>query len=108
MRKNYDVVHLIGRLTEIGALDGAHSGKTLVDHLIGTCEILQAWNEPDSVCIGGLVHSIYGTEVFKPVSIPRERRSEVRAIIGEEAEYLGYLFSGLKRSSLWTNLRKSG
>ena len=47
-------------LEELGAHTNSHSRRTLLDHLLGTHDLLVEWeNEPD-VCVAGLFHSIYG------------------------------------------------
>jgi hypothetical protein len=49
------------------------------------------------VCLAGLCHSVYGTNVYRRVLISPEDRISVRAAIGEEAEQLVYLFSTIDR-----------
>ena len=69
-----------------------HSGRTLRDHLIGTFELLADWGCPDHVCTAGLFHSIYGTASYRNASTEFSKRDSVRAVIGEDAEELAYLF----------------
>ena len=46
-----------------------------------------------------MFHSIYGTEKFQGFTLPLERRDEVRALIGERAEWLAYLNCAMDRAS---------
>ena len=54
-------------------LDTRHSGGHLVPHLVGTFEILRTAGVEESVCLGGLVHSINGTLRFN-LPFSKERR----------------------------------
>ena len=69
-----------------------HSGRTLRDHLIGTYEMLAEWGCPDHVATAGLFHSIYGTASYRNASTEFSKRDAVRAVIGDDAEELAYLF----------------
>jgi hypothetical protein len=69
-----------------------HLTATLFDHLVGTYSLLQAWRNPQEICLAGLFHSIYGTAHFRRASLPFSQRRLVQNIIGREAEYLAYLF----------------
>jgi hypothetical protein len=46
-----------------------------------------------------MFHSIYGTERFRGFTLPLDRRSEVRALVGERAERLAYLNCAMDRAS---------
>jgi hypothetical protein len=52
-------------LNHFGANTIEHSTRTLSDHLIETYNILKTWNAAPENCLGGLSHSIYGTQYFK-------------------------------------------
>jgi hypothetical protein len=80
-----------------GADKLVHSGRTLLDHLVGTYRLLKGWGDPEPVCTGGLFHSIYGTNVFRPQAIKPWERDRVRAVIGTEAEEFAHLFCSLNR-----------
>lgn len=87
-------------LTELGAKEVEHSGRTLYDHLKGTHDILQQWKSPAEVCLAGLFHSIYGTEYFKHASLPLDRRHVLQELIGAKAEELAYQFCTTPRAEL--------
>lgn len=74
-----------------------HSGRNLYTHLKGTCDLLESWGNRQAVCLGGLFHSIYGTWHFRHKSCPIDRRDVVRDLIGEEAEFLAYVFCVAER-----------
>ena len=52
-------------LLELNADENPHSGGELLDHLRGTHDFLAAWGNDQPVCLGGLFHSIYGTQSYK-------------------------------------------
>jgi hypothetical protein len=81
-----------------------HPGGMLLDHLLGTRALLVAWGERPALCDAGLFHSVYGTEHYRPAAISRERRAEVAALIGTEAEGLAWLFAVLDRESFDRNV----
>ena len=82
-------------LIELPGVFLSHSGTTLFHHLLGTYRVLKSWKCHENVCVAGLFHSIYGTPAYRPGPLPEGRRTELRAIIGVEAEALVYLFSRL-------------
>ncbi len=87
-------------LVSIGAESVSHhAGRTLSCHLVSTHDILRAWNEPESVCIAGLCHSIYGTDAFNTSCLGPDDRDRVKAVIGEAAERLSYLFGAMRRDN---------
>ena len=44
-----------------------HAGCTFLEHLSGVQQVLLSWHEPEYVCNTGLLHSVYGTELFQVV-----------------------------------------
>ena len=91
----------VGFLRAVGAADVAHArGRTLLDHLVGTQLILSRWQEPAWVQEAALIHSIYGTDAFRPQLLPASRRSDVAAVAGDRAERLAYLFCATPRGPL--------
>jgi hypothetical protein len=70
-----------------------HSLSSLLEHLVETRELLEAWGASPAVCTAGLFHSVYGTESFQHVTVDGADRDTVRSIIGHDAERLVYLFS---------------
>ena len=69
-----------------------HSGRHLLDHLVGVFRLLASWGNSPEVCRAGLFHSIYGTNIFTVQSATFAERAAIRAIIGERAERLAFLF----------------
>jgi hypothetical protein len=74
-----------------------HSGRSFYTHLKGTHDLLQSWQNPHAICIAGLFHSIYGTWHFRHRVFPLDRRDVIRDLIGDEAEFLAYVFCVTKR-----------
>ena len=83
----------INFLNNIDANHKSHSGRTLIDHLIGVHDILKKWDCPQYLQDAGLFHSVYGTIVFKHQST--NDRDAVKKLIGEQAEELVWNFCNL-------------
>jgi hypothetical protein len=93
-------------LTKAGAAKFRHAHhRTLVDHLLGTAQILRRWRQPEWIQNAGAVHSVYSTEAYTKQLIPLARRNEVRAVAGEESERLAYLFCVLSREDFWARTK---
>lgn len=81
-----------------GADKTAHAHeRSLLTHLVGTARLLLAWNAPINTVRAGLCHSIYGTNVFRKVSLGTQERTRLQQTIGRRAEALVWLFSQLRR-----------
>lgn len=92
-------------LQRLGTQERGHARGSLQTHLIGTCQLLEAWGCATAVCHGGLFHSVYGTSSYGLVSLSLDRRSEIRQVIGFQAERLAFLFCVSDRpSALWNAL----
>lgn len=86
-------------LIEHGASKAPHRDRSLLDHLWGTYKLLEERGAENDLCLAGLYHSVYGTNLYE-ISLPVPRET-VRARIGERAERLAWLFSVLKRPDCW-------
>lgn len=94
-------------LKKQGAHLKKHSlGETLLDHLIGTYNLLDSWKLPKHVSVAGLFHSIYGNEYFKEGLLDFSERKLVVDVIGEEAEVLVYYFNACHRNQTLKNARE--
>lgn len=87
---------IIDFLLDNAADESSHSGRNLMEHLVGTAEILIGWECDRDIVLAGLCHSIYGTDSYHTVTIDPSRRGEVRALIGEKAEELAWQFGRRK------------
>ena len=98
---NQSSTHSFKALTQyfqqVNAVDVPHTGKSYLAHAIGVYRDLKAWGWTDTDARAGLFHSIYGTEIFQGFTLPLSQRDEVRAMIGDRAEFLCYLNCALKR-----------
>ena len=93
-------------LKEFGADENPHSNATLLDHLVGTYSLLANWGNEESVSVGGLFHSIYGTQSYKIQSADLACRPAIANVIGNEAELLAYLFCVCDRRSFYAEIGK--
>jgi hypothetical protein len=83
-----------------------HTERSLLDHLLGTRQLLVEWGARPVLCDAGLFHSIYSTEHYEQQALPLTRRDEVRELIGEEAESLVWLFCMMRREAFFLDLGK--
>ena len=81
-------------LRSLGSMEVSHSGDTLYDHLLGVKKILIDMGAPEYLQDAGLFHSVYGTLHFTRQST--KDRNKVRALIGELAEEIVFMFNSLK------------
>lgn len=85
-----------------------HTNGTFTDHLFGTRQLLKDWGCGESLCLAGLCHSFYGTEgTFGLRVLNITERERLQSEIGEEAENLVYLYSIVKRKTIYDNLEAS-
>jgi len=103
---NYSYKDLTGFLISLGADRTMHSGRSLLEHLAGTYDLLKSWNNSPEVCIAGLFHSVYGTSDFHTQLADRQNREILKGLIGEKAECLVYLFGVCEKTSFVKNMRR--
>jgi hypothetical protein len=87
-------------LVELGIEKVPHTEKTYLGHLVNVYRLMEKEGCTEEVCRAGMFHSIYGTEKFQGFKLPLEKRDEVRKLIGERAEMLGYLNCAMDRATL--------
>ena len=87
-------------LKSIGSDKVKHSGRTLLEHLIGTRERLKELGAPEYLQDAGLFHSVYGTVYFMPEGGLVEDRQNIKDLIGEQAEEVAYWFCMLDKPRL--------
>ena len=81
-------------------------GRSLLEHLIGTAELLGRWGQPDAIRRAALIHSVYGNEVYRHAIAGERDRAEMAAVAGEEAERLAYLFAVTPRRLLFAGTHR--
>ena len=98
------VAELKGR----GAHRTAHSGASLLSHLVGVASLLADWTCRDAVIRAGLFHSVYGTGTFRARLYAEWERDALRALIGAEAERLAWLFSVVRFNEIYKYAGEDG
>ena len=88
----------------VGAEDVPHTNKSYLAHAIGVYNDLKAWGANEDLCVAGLFHSIYGTELFQGFKLPLDRRGELQELIGIEAERMAYLNCAMDRPTFDTSV----
>ncbi len=90
---------LIEFLRAEGAGELRHgAGRTLLEHLVGTYDVVRRWGQPTWLQHAALLHSVYGTDIYGPQLLTR--RDQLRDLAGPQAERLAYLFSMTPRGPL--------
>ncbi|MGA4951188.1 DUF6817 domain-containing protein [Streptomyces lydicamycinicus] len=95
---------VLALLRELGAETIAHPGGTLLAHLRRVQEQLAAWGARPALRLAGLCHAFYGTDGFPTSLLPLDRRAELAAVIGAEAEALVYFYAACDRRSSYPTL----
>ncbi len=85
-------------LTDKNTQSMQHNNKSFFDHLVGVYSLLKKVEAPEHVCYAGLMHSVYGNEIFdKPIETDR---NVIKSLIGEKAELLVFEFNNTPRKKL--------
>jgi SM-20-related protein len=104
--RSEDFEKLSAFLRDAGACDRAHHRGSLHDHLVRTFSLLEAKGLDRTVCLGGGLHAVYGTNAFGTGILTPDAQTEIVRAFGERAEELARLFSMINRpKSLESPLR---
>lgn len=91
-------------LRDHGADKVQHSNRTLLDHLVGTYNLLQTWDNEQHVCLVGLFHSVYGTRTFTDGLLNLDQRALVKRLLGDKIEHWVYHFATENRDDFFTDI----
>ncbi|WAZ27327.1 hypothetical protein STRCI_008124 [Streptomyces cinnabarinus] len=91
-------------LRDYGAEGVAHPGGTLLTHLQRVQARVAAWKARPALQLAGLCHAFYGTDGFPTALLPLDRRSDLAAVVGTEAEAMVYLYGSCDRKSTYPAL----
>ncbi|MFH8934245.1 DUF6817 domain-containing protein [Streptomyces griseosporeus] len=91
-------------LVEAGADRIPHPGGTLLAHLDRVHARLAAWDARPALRLAGLCHACYGTDGFPEPLLPLDRRADLAAVIGAEAEEIVRRYAGCAREATYPTL----
>ncbi|MFC9279834.1 DUF6817 domain-containing protein [Streptomyces collinus] len=94
----------VALLRELGAEDVPHPGGTLLAHLLRVRELLGTWGARPALRLAGLCHAFYGTDGFPTGLLPLDRRADLVAVIGAEAEAIVHLYASCDRGATYPDL----
>ncbi|MGW4565830.1 DUF6817 domain-containing protein [Streptomyces sp. NPDC004561] len=94
-------------LREFGAESIAHPGGTLLAHLQRVQARLATWKARPALQLAGLCHAFYGTDGFPTALLPLDRRNDLAAVIGTEAEAIVYLYASCDRKATYPALNQA-
>jgi len=93
-------------LTERHAQRFPHAGaRPFTDHIAGVANILGAWEQPVDICLAGLIHSVYSTEMFPWRLFKLSEREELRALSGPRVERLVFLYCTCSQQELYKEVK---
>ncbi|OXY94995.1 DUF6817 domain-containing protein [Streptomyces diastatochromogenes] len=98
----------VALLRALGAEDMAHPGGTLLAHLRRVQARLAVWRARPALQLAGLCHAFYGTDGFPTGLLPVDRRTDLAAVIGTEAEAIVYLYASCDRKATYPDLARPG
>lgn len=87
-----------------GAARIAHPGGTLLAHLKRVDALLDQWGARPTLRSAGLCHAWYGTDGFETALGDLASRTELTALIGEDAEQLVYFYASCDRRFSYPHL----
>lgn len=87
-------------LFDCGATSKKHKVGSLHDHLMRVYQLLEDKGLPEKVCLGGGLHSIFGTNAFKDGIFKLTDNQKVIETFGQEACELAELFAVVDRPSV--------
>ncbi|QIN67853.1 hypothetical protein SBC1_79000 (plasmid) [Caballeronia sp. SBC1] len=91
------IAPILAFLRARGAAKIDHSGTKLLNHLLGTYDILDHAGAPEHVALAGLIHSVFGTSAFEHTVCRWDEAPLVAELAGEQAARLSLLFCRLDR-----------
>ncbi|MEU6349820.1 DUF6817 domain-containing protein [Streptomyces sp. NPDC047072] len=91
-------------LRRLGAHTAPHPGGTLLTHLERVRIQLALWGARQELQLAGLCHAFYGTDGFPTALLPLDRRSELAAVIGPEAETIVHFYASCDRGATYPHL----
>jgi hypothetical protein len=85
-----------------------HVGGTLLDHLVGTEELLRSWGCGEDLCLAGLCHAAYGTDGFGASLVSWTTRHVLFDAVGGDVEAIVYLYASCDRAAVYPRLAGVG
>ena len=92
------------KLLELDAGAVKQLDDSLLSHLQGTKELLKQWGASNALQDAGLYHAIYGTDGYSKQLVKLDKREQVAAIIGAEAEGIVYEYCACDRKFFWPKI----
>lgn len=86
-------------LYENGAIRHKHEKGNLHDHLLRVYSLLSNRGFEEDVCLGGGLHSVFGTNAFKNNIFTEKSKDKVADNFGKEPMNLALIFSNIDRPS---------
>jgi hypothetical protein len=87
-----------------GADTTPHLFGDLLTHLLGVEALARSWGGSDLLGLAALGHATYGTDGFEPCLLELDRRGELAATIGPEAEAFVYFYASCDRATFYPQL----
>jgi hypothetical protein len=108
MRCDSDAARIRELLLDRGAGRLPHPGGTLYEHLARVAALLAEWGADEDLQVAGLCHACYGTAGYDQALLTLDERAVLRALVGNVAESLVYLYGSCDRAAVYPALSKPG
>ncbi|MEU6141549.1 DUF6817 domain-containing protein [Streptomyces sp. NPDC047081] len=95
-------------MRDLGADQQSHPGGTLLAHLDRVRARLAGWGARPALQLAGLTHAAYGTDGFPTALLSLDRRAELAAVIGPEAEEIVYFYASCDRRASYPDFATPG
>ena len=84
-----------------------HAGaRAFSDHIAGVANILGAWEQPPDLCLAGLLHSVYSTEMYPWRLFKTSERQRLQAMAGSRVEHLVFLYCTCSQQGLYKEVAR--
>jgi hypothetical protein len=97
-----NVASVITFLVQLNTSEHAHSGASLLQHLVGTATILEDWQRPTTTVAAGLTHSLFHGPWQRRLGITPAQKRTLSDLLGPEAFRLGVLYEARSKTTLYT------
>ena len=81
-------------------------GRRFTEHITGVAAILSHWNQPDYICLSGLIHSGYSTEMFPWEIFFFSERRKLSLLVGETVENLVWVYCTVSQINVYREVRR--
>ena len=87
-------------------MPNAAGARPFSHHIEGVADLLGCWCQPEEICLAGLLHSVYSTEMFPWRLFLQSERQELRDLVGADVEQLVFLYCTCSQQELYRRVNQ--